>query len=112
MFTARFLKWLRHTALMHREISLEKKQLFVHDSCVATKTISLELDAYEKLRSRKRAGESFSEVVRRAEFTDTPPTGQVLLDYFRKGGSGIDEAYLDAVERAEIKDALPDDPWR
>ncbi len=31
-----------------------------------TKTITLELDAYEKLRLAKRAGESFTEVVRRA----------------------------------------------
>lgn len=33
---------------------------------MATKTISLELDAYEKLRRAKRGGESFSAVVRRA----------------------------------------------
>ena len=37
-------------------------------SCMATKTISLELDAYEKLKRAKRGSESFSEVVRRARF--------------------------------------------
>jgi predicted CopG family antitoxin len=31
---------------------------------VATKTISLELDAYERLKTAKRPGESSSEVVR------------------------------------------------
>lgn len=35
---------------------------------MATKTISLELDAYEKLRRAKKGGESFSAVVRRANF--------------------------------------------
>jgi hypothetical protein len=35
---------------------------------MAIKTISLELDAYEKLRQAKRGGESFSAVVRRARF--------------------------------------------
>jgi predicted CopG family antitoxin len=38
----------------------------MHDSCMATKTITLELDAYEKLRAAKRGRESFSSVVRRA----------------------------------------------
>jgi len=79
---------------------------------MATKTISLELDAYEKLRARKRAGESFSEVVRRAEFRDAPPTGGELLEYFRKGGSRVEESYLSAVENADLSDKAPDDPWR
>lgn len=39
---------------------------------MATKTISLELDAYEKLRRAKRGGESFSAVVRRARIEDGP----------------------------------------
>lgn len=37
---------------------------------MATKTISLELDAYEKLRRAKHGGESFSAVVRRARFVE------------------------------------------
>ncbi len=83
----------------------------MHNSCMAIKTISLELDAYEKLRSHKRPGESFSEVVRRAEFRDAPPTGRGLLEYFRNGGSKVEEAYLESVEQAAASDAPPDNPW-
>lgn len=84
---------------------------FVHDPCMATKTITLELDAYEKLRLSKRPGESFTEVVRRARFDDSPPTGADLLRFFRSGGSGLSEECLDAVEIADRNDLPPDNPW-
>ena len=47
--------------------------------CMATKTISLELDAYEKLRRAKRDGESFSGVVRRARFGPADARGSSIL---------------------------------
>lgn len=78
---------------------------------MATKTVTLELDAYEKLRLAKKAGESFSAVVRRTSFTDAPLTGQDLRAYLRSGGSGVNERYLDAVEEAARHDTVPDDPW-
>jgi predicted CopG family antitoxin len=78
---------------------------------MATKTISLEIDAYERLKASKRPGESFSEVVRRAQFADPVPTGKDLLEWMRKGGSGVSDAYLDEVEEAEKNDRSPDDPW-
>ena len=66
---------------------------------MATKNIRLELDAYEKLRCAKRAGETFSDVVRRARIEEERPvTGAGLREYFRKGGSGVSEEYLDSVE--------------
>jgi hypothetical protein len=78
---------------------------------MATKTITLELDAYEKLRLSKRPGESFTEVVRRARFDEPPSTGASLLEYLRKGGSSVAEAYLKEVEAADKNDKPPDDPW-
>lgn len=78
---------------------------------MATKTISLEIDAYEKLRLAKRGGESFTEVVRRAVWVDAPLTGASLRDYFRRGGSGVSAKYLDAVEEAADHDPIPEDPW-
>jgi len=78
---------------------------------MATKTITLEIDAYEKLRLSKRPGESFTEVVRRARFEEGAVTGASLRQYFRKGGSGVKEDYLDAVETAERSDQPPDDAW-
>jgi hypothetical protein len=78
---------------------------------MATKTITLELDAHDKLKAAKKAGESFSEVVRRAMFTDAPLTGESLLAYYRAGGSGIGEHSLDAIEQAAKHDPVPDDVW-
>jgi Putative antitoxin len=84
----------------------------MHISCMATKTISLELDAYEKLRSSKRPGESFSDVVRRAVFRQTAPTGKELLTWFHQGGSGASDHFLKLVEMADSHDTPPDNPWR
>jgi predicted CopG family antitoxin len=80
------------------EIVLKKH--FVYFPCMATKTITLELDAYEKLRAAKKAGESFTEVVRRAELTEAPLTGANLLAYIASGGSGVSDSFLDAAEEA------------
>jgi len=56
----------------------------MHDTCMAIKTISLELDAYEKLRrARREPRESFSNVVRRARWSDAPPNCRELLQDLR-----------------------------
>ena len=76
-----------------------------------TKTITLELDAYEKLRLAKRGGESFTEVVRRAVLVDEPLTGTALRAFYANGGSGISDKYLDSAEAAAGNDPIPDNPW-
>ena len=78
---------------------------------MTTKTISLELDAHEKLRSAKKPGESFSWVVRRAVVMDSPMTGGKLREYLANGGSGVSKKYFDAVDEAAKHDPIPDDPW-
>jgi len=70
----------------------------MHDPCMATKTITLELDAYEKLRRAKRSErESFSEVVRRARWEDRVSTGPRIL------------AHLSELRRRHPDSFLPDD---
>jgi hypothetical protein len=102
---------------------LENGAIFVHVSRMETETetktiaITLELDAYEKLCAAKRPEESFSELIRRVAFEPAVASGQVrstgasLLEYYRKGGSGFSEEYLDSVEEAIKHDTLPEDPW-
>jgi len=51
---------------------------------MAIKSISLEIDAYEKLRRAKQGPrESFSSVVRRGRWDDAPSTGPGLLEELR-----------------------------
>jgi hypothetical protein len=75
------------------------------------KTITLDADAYQRLKMRKRQGETFSSVVRRARFTDSAPTGEELLKWASDAADAAPEKYLRLVEEAAANDAPPDDPW-
>lgn len=77
---------------------------FMHDPCMATKTISLELDAYEKLRKAKKSErESFSEVVRRARWEEAPSTGSRILGHLADLRSKRPDAFLpdDVLDRID-----------
>jgi predicted nucleic acid-binding protein len=83
---------------------------------MATKTISLELDAYEKLRRAKRdERESFSAVVRRAVWPAEYPTGPRLLQMVRErvatGESGIEEAALDRLDEVQRRPRRSRSKW-
>ena len=68
---------------------------------MATKTISLEVDAYEKLKAAKsRPSESFSEVVRRAGWEKKLCTAQDLLRLIRES------SFADCLPSAENLDRL------
>ena len=77
---------------------------------MVTKTISLEVDAYEKLRTAKKPGESFSEVVRRAVLVESPMTGGELRESLATGSICVSKKYLDTVEEATKHDPIPGDP--
>jgi hypothetical protein len=72
-----------------------------------TKTISLELDAYEKLRSAKRfPRESFSEVVRRAEIGGVGVSGRDLL----RGELLLNEEDFASIDALKKNDRPPEIP--
>jgi predicted CopG family antitoxin len=78
-----------------------------------TKTISLDLDAYEKLRKAKLLPrESFSDVVRRAVFPEDSITAGELLELSARRRKYFSEETLARVEEANRNDAPPDDPWK
>lgn len=57
-----------------------------------SKTISLEVDAYNRLKATRRTGESFSEVVRRITLPPAKATAADLLSDMKDGsfGRGVD----------------------
>ena len=85
----------------------------MHGSCMATKTISLELDAYERLKAAKGPGDSFSDVVRRATFPKRPFTAQDLLLRLQRRGPMFSESDLKDLEKTHDKlSTFTDDPWK
>ncbi len=65
---------------------------------MASKTISLSVDSYNRLKAaRKHPGESFSSVIRRARWDDALPLGDgnEILRYYKELESSGMTPYLD-----------------
>ena len=78
---------------------------------MATKTISVDLDAYERLSlARRHAKESFSQVIKRASWEETAKTCDALLADL-PSLPVADETVLDRLVEAQAQDAPPEDPW-
>ena len=84
-------------------ISLKSFDLSCMIRALATKTISLEIDAYERLKAAKGPGDSFSDVVRRATFPKKPFTAQDLLLQLQKRGPLFSESELKDLEETHDK---------
>ena len=82
--------------------------MIVYKKEVATKTITLELDAYDRLRSAKRTPrESFSEVVRRLAIPRDAVTGGQLLSLCRERGAQLTEEDCRAIDQLNAQDQPP-----
>lgn len=85
----------------------------MHSAWMATKTISLKLEAYEKLRAARRApDESFSQVVLRAEWPATKSRAADFLADCRRRGAILSESALQRIEELNRNDLPPGNKWR
>lgn len=84
----------------------------MHVLLMATKTISIDLEAYELLRrARREPNESFSRVIKRATWDEIPCTAGNFLDRLAHLPPTTPEA-LDALARIQRSDLPPEDSWR
>lgn len=84
----------------------------MHSPCMPTKTISLTVDAYERLRGARRVPtESFSRVVMRAAWPEAAMTAAEYLAHIESTPSSLSDAALDSIEAAKAADRPPGDKW-
>lgn len=78
---------------------------------MATKTITIDLVAYDRLaRARLRSDESFSQVIRRGRWDRVRSTGAALLTAL-EAAPPPDDDVLERLEQGQRADLPPGDPW-
>lgn len=79
---------------------------------MSVKTISLKLEAYERLRAARRyPTESFSAVVLRAGWPEDTITARQFLDLRRTRTLRFTNEELDRIDEVKRRDAPPEDKW-
>jgi hypothetical protein len=83
---------------------------------MTTRTVALDVDAYERLhRAKREPGESFSSVVRRAQFPDRPITAGEYIERLRArmrtGTDRLPDDVLDALDAAQRDARVSDSEW-
>jgi predicted CopG family antitoxin len=78
---------------------------------MATKTISIDLEAYDRLRRARLApDESFSRVIKRARWRNELKTAAGLLRALQE--APLPEPFaIDRLDEAQRTDLPPEDPW-
>jgi hypothetical protein len=79
---------------------------------MSTKTISVRIEAYERLRRAKRdSSESFSDVIMRARWDTEPMSAAAYLGLVRERGPLYTTDELAGIEAAKASDRPPRDKW-
>lgn len=79
---------------------------------MASKTISLSVDAYERLkRQRRRPSESFTQVVMRARWDQDTVTAAELLESWERRPPFFSLGELDRIEAAKAAEPPAEDKW-
>lgn len=84
----------------------------MHATCMATKTISIDLEAHRRLSAARRTPkESFSQIIHRAHFVEEAPVnGDGLLRLMQELEPSASEVIV-ALEAGQEADRPPEDPW-